>query len=129
MSKEQEAFILAAFNTLAMCKNNMIVFLMEKKMKKKFLNEYGHDNQIFNEETAMCLEYLNNNNFLTDTDNDHNTDKTNSFLFIDFSIITFNGILSIMKDLYENKMAIVSKLVLESTANPNNSTSHQSIMH
>jgi hypothetical protein len=148
---------------------------MEKRMKTKFLNEYAHDLLVANEETAMCLEKLNKNDFFSkklakvkrrkrrssssskyddddddneeseaenlenliefdDNENDDpnhddydeedeeeenkNTDKTNALLFIDYSIIKFNRIVNILKDLYENEMAI-SKPVLKLSANPN----------
>ncbi len=39
--------------------NKIIVFLMEKKMKQKFLDQYSQDLLVANEETALCLEELN----------------------------------------------------------------------
>lgn len=65
VNKDQEKFLI---NNLVILKKQsnvrvdckIIVFLIESEMKKKFLEKYSHDLLVANEETAICLEDLNN---------------------------------------------------------------------
>ena len=61
LSKEQEQFLGSnlVIHKCGSAANKIIVFLMERRMKAKFLGEYAHDLLVANEETALCLEKLN----------------------------------------------------------------------
>lgn len=56
LDKERERFVRTE---MISAEKKLIAFLMEKKMKQKFLAKYAHDLLVGNEETALCLEQLN----------------------------------------------------------------------
>jgi hypothetical protein len=56
LDKERERFVRTE---MISAEKKLIAFLMEKKMKHKFLAKYAHDLLVGNEETALCLEQLN----------------------------------------------------------------------
>lgn len=62
LTKDQEEFLT---NSLASYKGQrvdtkIVVFLMATEFKQKFMEKYSHDLLVANEETAICLEELNN---------------------------------------------------------------------
>lgn len=64
LNKEQEKFIndnlIINKNNGSKIENKIIIFLMDKLMKLKFLDKFAQDLLVANEETALCLEELNN---------------------------------------------------------------------
>ena len=126
LSDEQEGFLSSGLAVASSRGSKIVAFLMEKRMKAKFLRGYAHDLLVPNEETALCLEKLNKDlkkkqtraeqedeeNFIEfdhDSEDDDDDDEeeederasdrksNNALLFIDYSIIKFNRIVNILK--------------------------------
>jgi hypothetical protein len=97
----------------------ILVLLMERKMKARFMGRYSHDLLVVNEQLALCLEELNDDydNIADDDDGDHDDDDSNSqfslqsstnghedlsLLFIDYSIIQFSRVVGLLQELYSS---------------------------
>ena len=99
-----------AFLTHLDAPRSIIVILLERKMKSCFMDRYSNDLLVANEETALCLEELNRDEnaasggeeFDETASNTSSTDSELSLLFIDYSIIQFSRVITILQDLYAN---------------------------
>jgi hypothetical protein len=85
----------------------MIVILMDKRMKQRFMSRYGNDLLVANEETALCLDELNREPTAVSGYSEEDTvdslqspQQDLSLLFIDYSIIQFNRVIKILQRLY-----------------------------
>ena len=96
-----------------------------KGVKRKATNdESGNEVDGDDESLENLIKFEFDDDDEDDEDEEKTTDKTNALLFIDYSIIKFNRIVNILKELYENEMVTISKPVLKLSANENNNNNN-----
>lgn len=119
---EAQRFILDKLDTQLF--RSIVVLLVEKRVKIKFLQMYANDLLVANEEIALCLEELNRcdeeeceENESLDENNNNNSSSSScnsgsssicSLLFIDYSIIQFNRVINILIDMYKRLNSVQS---------------------
>jgi hypothetical protein len=123
--------------------SSLLICLIDKRVKTEFLNLNSNSLLVSNEEIALRLDELNKKNDEEDKEEEEGKSDELSLLFIDYSIIKFSRIISLIKESHskfynQNSSSISSSISTSATLispvnNPSNTqntkNSHANSLH